>query len=104
MAFGTFFKKIISGAKNILPKIKNVVKKGAEIVNKIAPAVSSAVNSFGTPWSSVISNAVDTVGSAAGKLNKYLGGDSKADKRLLGSNGSGIRRFDVPLLKNNLDY
>ena len=40
MAFGSFFKKIINGAQNLVRKAIPVVKKVAETVQKVAPAVS----------------------------------------------------------------
>ena len=47
MAFGSFFKKIISGAKNLIGKIAPAVKKGIEVVSKLAPAVATGAAAFG---------------------------------------------------------
>ena len=89
MAFGTFFKKIISGAKNLVQNVAPVVRKGLEAVNKYAPVVSDAANKFiGGPIGSTISGIANTAGAIAGKAGKYM------DKT-----GLSQGHFDLPLLK-----
>lgn len=101
MAFGSWFKNIINGAKNVIGKALPVLKKGAEIVSKVAPVLGGAI---GGP----VGNVINKIGDYAGK---FAGGKS------LGVNGAGIRqtnnswsqpvsgpvgnpgRFDIPLLK-----
>lgn len=93
MAFGSWFKNIINGAKNVIGKALPVLRKGAEIVSKVAPYVGNMIG--GTAGS-----VLNKIGSYAGKVNNV----SKA----VGVNGAGIRqtpqtynpgRFDIPLLK-----
>lgn len=89
MAFGTFFKKIISGAKNIVAKAAPIIRKGLEAVNKYAPVVANAANKFiGGPVGQVIGGIANTAGSLAGKASQYM------DKT-----GLSEGKFDVPLLK-----
>ncbi len=108
MAFGSWFKNLISGAKNIIGKALPVLKKGAEIVSKVAPVIGGAIG--GTAG-----NVINKIGNYAGKF---------AGNKSLGVNGAGIRqtnngqrplelahntpvnaqyfnpgRFDIPLLK-----
>lgn len=102
MAFGSWFKNIINGAKNVIGKALPVLKKGAEIVSKVAPVLGGAI---GGP----VGNVINKIGDYAGK---FAGGN-----KALGVNGAGIRqtnnswsqqiagpttnpgRFDIPLLK-----
>ena len=100
MAFGSWFKNIINGAKNVIGKALPVLKKGAEIVSKVAPVLGGAI---GGP----VGNVISKIGDYAGK---FAGGN-----KALGVNGAGIRnnswsqpisgpvgnpgRFDIPLLK-----
>ena len=112
MAFGSWFKNIINGAKNVIGRALPVLKKGAEIVSKVAPVLGGAI---GGP----VGNVINKIGDYAGK---FAGGN-----KALGVNGAGtaggpynavgIRqtnnswsqpisgpvgnpgRFDIPLLK-----
>ena len=87
MAFGTFFKKIITGAKNFINKAAPIVRKGLETVSKIAPTIGNAI---GGP----IGGIVNTVGNLAGK------GAQLMDKTGLSEGVSGLKgRFNMPLLK-----
>ena len=105
MAFGSFFKKIISGAKNLIGKIVPKVKKAVEAVSKFTPLINQAGELIGGNVGDVIS----TIGNGVSKLNdriNYKGGNVNAlgannggVKRVVGANGAGIRRFDIPLLK-----
>lgn len=101
MAFGSFFKKIITGAKNIIGKIAPVVKKGLETVSKIAPAIAKGAAAFGGPIGTTISGVADTVGKVAGGFNQFLsnptGKPPLPNNVRLGANGAG--RFAVPMLK-----
>ena len=101
MAFGSFFKKIITGAKNIIGKIAPVVKKGLETVSKIAPAIAKGAAAFGGPIGTTISGVADTVGKVAGGFNQFLsnptGKPLPPNNVRLGANGAG--RFAVPMLK-----
>ena len=113
MAFGSFFKKIINGAKNIIGKIGPAIKKGLETVSKIAPAIATGAAAFGGPIGATISGVANTVGKVAGGFNQFLSNPTGKSNMLpsnrLGANGSGIRdstllgggagRFAVPLLK-----
>ena len=94
MAFGSFFKKIISGAKNLIGKIAPAVKKGIEVVSKLAPAVATGAAAFGGNIGNKISNIAINVGNVAGGVNKFM---SNGPPPLLGANGAG--RFAIPLLK-----
>ena len=89
MAFGTFFKKIISGAKNLVQNVAPVVRKGLDAVNKYAPIIADAANKFGGPIGTTIGGIASTAGAIAGKAGKYM------DKTGL-SDG----RFDLPILKS----
>ena len=91
MAFGTWFKNIISGAKNVIGKALPVLKKGAEIVSKVAPYVGNIIG--GTAG-----NVINKIGSYAGKFSNAT--------NAIGVGGAGVRqtpynpgRFDIPLLK-----
>ena len=100
MAFGSFFKKIINGAKNIIGKVVPAVKKGLDTVSKIAPKIASAATAFGGPIGATIGGVVDTVGKVAGGFNQFLSNPTShapANNMRLGANGAG--RFAVPMLK-----
>ena len=105
MAFGSFFKKIITGAKNIIGKVIPVVKKGLAAVSKIAPAVAAGASMLGGPIGATIGSVANTVGSVAGGISNFLDQPKNLmlkgnpPNRVLGANGAGVRRFDVPLLK-----
>ena len=102
MAFGSFFKKIISGAKNLIGKVVPAVKKGLDAVSKIAPAIATGAAAFGGPIGAAIGGVANTVGNIAGGINNFL--DSGPPK--LGANGAGVRvpvnganRFALPILQ-----
>lgn len=113
MAFGSWFKNIINGAKNVIGKALPVLKKGAEIVSKVAPVLGGAI---GGPVGNVINKIGDYAGKFAGG-NKSLPLTGPFEGKSLGVNGAGIRqtnnswsqqiagpttnpgRFDIPLLK-----
>ena len=98
MAFGSFFKKIINGAKNIIGKIIPTVKKGLETVSKIAPVVAAGASTFGGPIGAAIGGVADTVGKVAGGVSQFLSNPASNKNNVrLGANGAG--RFQVPLLK-----
>ena len=100
MAFGSFFKKIVNGAQNLVRKAIPVVKKVAETVQKVAPAVSKFGENIGIP---MISNIANTIGNVAGGVNKFLGKIENKNKLppMLGVGGSGQRKitFDSPMYK-----
>lgn len=90
MAFGTFFKKILSGVQRAAP----IIRKGLETVSKYAPIIADTANKFGGVGQT-IGGIVSTAGSLAGHAGDFMdrvGGT--LDKYKLGS-----KRFDVPLLK-----
>ena len=102
MAFGSFFKKIISGAKNLIGKVVPAVKKGLAAVSKIAPAIATGAAAFGGPIGAAIGGVANTVGNIAGGISNFL--DSGPPK--LGANGAGVRvpvnganRFALPILQ-----
>ena len=101
MAFGSFFKKIINGAKNIIGKVVPAVKKGLDAVSKIAPKIAAGATAFGGPIGSTISGVADTVGKVAGGFSQFLSNPKQAlpqaNNMRLGANGAG--RFAVPMLK-----
>ena len=116
MAFGSFFKKIINGAKNIIGKVVPAVKKGLDAVSKIAPKIAAGATAFGGPIGATIGTVADTVGKVAGGFSQFLSNPTsqanqlkQANNMRLGANGSGIRdstllgggagRFAVPMLK-----
>ena len=127
MAFGSFFKKIINGAKNIIGKVVPAVKKGLDAVSKIAPKIAAGATAFGGPIGATIGTVADTVGRVAGGFSQFLNnptssnqlkssnnmrlarGSTLLGEERLGANGSGIRdstllgggagRFAVPMLK-----
>ena len=93
MAFGSWFKNIVNGAKNVFSKVLPVLKKGAEIVSSVAPAIGSVVGGSA-------GNVINTIGKVAGGVNNTLNNGwkpSNSTPRMLGSGGAG--RFNVPLLK-----
>ena len=104
MAFGSFFKKIINGAKNIIGKIVPAVKKGLDTVSKIAPKIAAGAAAFGGPIGATISGVADTVGKVAGGFSQFLSNPTSkpqipppTNNMRLGANGAG--RFAVPMLK-----
>ena len=101
MAFGSFFKKIINGAKNIIGKIGPAIKKGLDTVSKIAPAIATGATAFGGPIGAAIGGVADTVGKVAGGFSQFLsnptGKPPIPPSNRLGANGAG--RFAVPMLK-----
>ena len=112
MAFGSFFKKIINGAKNIIGKVVPAVKKGLDAVSEIAPKIAAGAAAFGGPIGATIGTVADTVGKVAGGFSQFLSNPTSKPPlptNRLGANGSGIRestllgggagRFAVPMLK-----
>ena len=98
MAFGSFFKKIISGAKNLIGKIAPAIKKGLDVVSKVAPAIATGATAFGGPIGAAIGGVANTVGNIAGGISKVIQGTPQgAAQPMLGVNGAG--RFAIPLLK-----
>ena len=101
MAFGSFFKKIINGAKNIIGKVVPAVRKGLDTVSKLAPKIAAGASAFGGPIGSTISGVADTVGKVAGGFSQFLNNPTSSRPPLptnrLGANGAG--RFAVPMLK-----
>ena len=90
MAFGSWFKNLINGAKNLIGKALPVLKKGSEIVSRIAPTLADA---FGGKTGEVINK----VGNVAGQVNQRL--NVKGGNALLGGN-AGKRK----LLLNTEQY
>ena len=100
MVFGSFFKKIINGAKNIIGKVVPAVRKGLDAVSKIAPKIAAGASAFGGPIGATISGVADTVGKVAGGFNQFLNNPTSKPPlptNRLGANGAG--RFAVPMLK-----
>ena len=100
MAFGSFFKKIINGAKNIIGKVVPAVKKGLDAVSKIAPKIAAGATAFGGPIGATIGTVADTVGKVAGGFSQFLSNPTSKPPlptNRLGANGAG--RFAVPMLK-----
>ena len=93
MEFGSFFKKIINWAKNLIGKIAPAVKKGIDVVSKLAPAVATGAAAFGGNIGSTIGNIANKVGNVAGGVNNFI----NKPPPVLGANGAG--RFAIPLLK-----
>ncbi len=93
MAFGSFFKKIISGAKNLIGKIAPAIKKGLDVVSKVAPAIATGAAAFGGPIGAAIGGVANTVGNVAGGISNLM----NKSPPVLGANGAG--RFAIPLLK-----
>lgn len=100
MAFGSFFKKIINGAKNIIGKVAPIVKKGLAAVSKVAPIVAAGASALGGPIGATIGNVASTIGNVAGGVSNFLDSGWKGQgtpSKVLGDNGAG--RFAVPMLK-----
>ena len=99
MAFGSFFKKIITGAKNLIGKVVPAVKKGLDAVSKIAPAIATGAAAFGGPIGAAIGGVANTVGNIAGGISKVMDNSLPlpSSPPMLGVNGAG--RFAIPLLK-----
>lgn len=119
MAFGTFFKKLWNGVKNVAQKVAPVVQKGLEIASKIAPVVGGIVSSMGRPD---IGAAISAGGGIAGEAGKVIGNirdgkysdagsgvsnmirdgknirDTAYRRKMLGEGGAG-QRFINPILK-----
>ena len=80
MAFGTFFKNIINGARKVLPYIRKAIDIAPVIGNAIGGKVGNTINKV----SNVASNVMNS--------------------KMLGSNGAGVwklpaTRFGTPALK-----
>ena len=106
MAFGTFFKKIISGAKNIVGKVAPIVRKGANVVGSFAPVVSDFARKFG-PIGETVGGVVDTVGSAAKSVGSWMDANQSAIDAFSGSGQTSgtqkqwnlnAKRFNGPIL------
>ena len=103
MAFGSFFKKIVTGAKNLISKVAPVVKKGLDAVSKIAPAIATGTAAFGGPIGQAIGGVASTVGNIAGGISRVMDNPKQASTpyaaqgALIGANGAG--RFAFPLMK-----
>ena len=119
MAFGSWFKNIVKGAKNIIGKVLPLAKKGTELIKNIAPI---AGNIIGGKAGEYINKAGDFAGNLNGKLGSINWGNSNGlpsttqlartsfaqdshrvsgpllqSPKMLGAGGAG--RFNVPLLK-----
>lgn len=108
MAFGSWFKNIVKGAKNVIGKVLPKVKNVAETVGRFAPLINQAGNLIGGN----VGEAINTIGNGVskfnrlrspteldGKANGLFGANGAGARRIVGANGSGVRRFDIPLLK-----
>ena len=102
MAFGSFFKKIINGAKNLIGKIVPAVKTGLSAVSKIAPVVAAGASALGGPIGATIGGVANTIGNVAGGISNLMNNGPPK----LGANGAGIRvpvnganRFALPMLQ-----
>ena len=99
MAFGSWFKNIVKGAKNVIGKVLPKVKNVAETVGRFAPLINQAGNLIGGS----AGEAINTIGNGVSKLNRnangLFGANGAGARRIVGANGSGVRRFDIPLLK-----
>ena len=89
MAFGTFFKKILTGAKNLISKAAPIIRKGLETVSKVTPYIQNIGKAIGGPIGSTISGIAGTVGTIADK-----------GARFMDNSGLSKGKFDVPLLKD----
>lgn len=82
MAFGSWFKNIIKGAKNLIGKAMPVLKKGAELVSRVAPIAKDIIGGS-------VGDIIGKVGDVAGKVNNRLssknmiGGDAGKRKVIL---------------------
>lgn len=105
MAFGSWFKNIVKGAGNMINKFAPKIMKAAETVGKISPLISQAGGLLGGN----VGNVINKVGNVAGKINGEVNNRFKGST-LLGrvsplnhlndeANNKGVRRFDIPLLK-----
>ena len=100
MAFGSWFKNLISGAKNVIGKALPVLRKGAEIVSKVAPVIGGAIGG-------AAGNVINKIGNYAGKFagNKSLG-TAIGPYNAVGTNGAGIRQntnsYHAQALNNNV--
>ena len=92
MAFGTFFKKILTGAKNLVNKAAPIIRKGLDAVSKVTPFIQAGATALGGPIGAAVGNIASTVGGIASQAGQFI------DKTEL-SNGFSGSRFDVPLLK-----
>ena len=101
MAFGSFFKKIITGAKNLVGKAAPVVRAVAGTVNKFAPVVSKVARKFG-PIGETIGSVVDTAGNVAGKVSSWMDKNQSAIEAFSGSwSGVSASRFNGPILEDD---
>ena len=92
MAFGSFFKKLLSGAKEFVNKAAPVVRKGLDAINRYSPIIADAANKFGGPIGNTIGGIANTAGHLAGKAVKFM--DNGGVNPNLSSS-----RFDRPILK-----
>ena len=121
IAFGSFFKKTISGAKNVIGKVVPIVKKGLNAVSEIAPAIATGAAALSGAIGATIGSVASTVRNIAGGLSNFRdkaqgATDGVLPPKLLGAkpqsgaNGvlwaginplpvNGANRFVFPLLK-----
>ena len=92
MAFGTFFKMILTGARNLVNKVAPIVRKGLDAVSKVTPFIQAGASALGGPIGSAVGSIAGTVGNIAGQAGQFM------DKTGLSGGFTGSR-FDVPLLK-----
>lgn len=87
MAFGSFFKKIAKG-------VKNIVSKAAPIVSKVAKTVAPMIGGS-------VGNVLNTVGNIADKADKWANGDKQAiqQEQPPPQYTRNPRRFDIPMMK-----
>ena len=97
MAFGTFFKKIVNGVKNLAQKAAPIVQKGLDVVHKYADPVAKVVDMI--PGAGGVADGIRTAGKIAGKGSDWIGKKRGGSNAIVGQGGAGQRRFDLPELK-----
>lgn len=93
MAFGTFFKKIVEGVKNIARKAVPIVQKTLSAIDKYSKPVANVVDMI--PGASGFANGIRQAGRYAATGNQFIdklkGGGLNMVPKLVGQNGTGQR-------------
>ena len=69
MAFGSWFKNIVKGVKNVVSKVLPIAKKGTELIKNIAPIAGNIIGGKAGEY-------INKAGDFAGNLNGAAAAES----------------------------